>query len=706
MSDRPGLELWGGIECTLARIGDRYRNQIDETGHRARLDDLDRIAGLGIRTLRYPVLWEDVAPDGPDSPRWEWHDGRLRRLQDLGIEPILGLVHHGSGPRYTSLLDPAFPERLAGFAEEVARRYPWVRRFTPVNEPLTTARFSCLYGHWYPHHTSHRDFLLALVQQCRGVVAAMAAIRRVTPGAELVQTEDCGRVFSTPRLAYQAAHENERRWLSFDLLFGRVDRHHPAWRLLLDHGVGEPDLQGFLDADARPDIVGINHYLTSDRFLDENIHLYPAHLAGGNGRDVYADVEAVRVALAARELGPAARLREAWERYRAPIAVTEVHHGCTRDEQLRWLMEVWTAARDLRREGADMRAVTAWSLFGTVDWNSLLTRRTGIYEPGIFDGREPVPRATALAAAVSSLARHGTFDHPVLDGPAWWRRPARLHVRGSGHEPAGSGAPRLLLIRGTGPAQRALGRAAEARGLATYQDVPGGATLAAAAVARGEIWGIVDPIDPGEMPGTAPDRAALIGAASASGAAYILVSTGEVFSGGLGRAALESDRPDPAGGAGAHALAQERLVRERYPAASLIRTGHRFGPDDPEARPWTLTVSSDGSLPGDPDLSLTFLPDLAHVALDLLIDREAGLRHLVSGTAARSEIRNRVAPGRHGATAGLSVRQGGTAERLWPGTLATERGQLMPPLEAALDRFLAELPDVEAFRPPLPREAA
>jgi hypothetical protein len=46
------------------------------------------------------------------------------------------------------------------------------------------------------------------------------AIREVTPGARLVQTEDMGAVFSTPALEYQATFENHRRWLSLDLLCG------------------------------------------------------------------------------------------------------------------------------------------------------------------------------------------------------------------------------------------------------------------------------------------------------------------------------------------------------------------------------------------------------------------------------------------------------------------------------------------------------
>ena len=119
--------------------------------------------------------------------------------------------------------------------------------------------------------------------------------------------------------------------------------------------------------------IGVNHYLTSERFLDGDRRAYPPHLWGSNGRQHYADAEAVRIDLPQPELGPKARLREVLERYGRPVAVTEVHHGCSRDEQLRWLHEVWTAAAELKTEGHDVRAVTIWSLMGAVDWNSLLT---------------------------------------------------------------------------------------------------------------------------------------------------------------------------------------------------------------------------------------------------------------------------------------------------------------------------------------------
>src|SRR5918997_628266 len=444
------LELWGGLECAVARVGDDFRDQSLETGHSSRIEDLDRIAELGIRTLRYPVIWESISPDSPDKADFSWHDERLARLKHLGIRPIAGLCHHGSGPRYTGMLDPAWPELLARHAGTVAARYPDLDLYTPVNEPLTTSRFSGLYGHWYPHGTSDQAYLTMLVNECKATVLSMRAIRKVRPDAGLVQTDDMGKTFSTPALAYQAEHENQRRFLSFDLLCGMVDRHHPWWPILLGNGVAEEDLELFLEADAAPDIIGINHYLTSERYLDERLSRYPQHHWGGNGTHYYADAEAVRMPLPSRDLGPAARLREVWERYRRPIAVTEAHHGCTRDEQLRWLVEVWDAANTVKADGADIRAVTVRPLFGAVDWNSLLTRRNDFYEPGPFDVRAPEPRRTALAHAAEALAKTGTFDHPVLDRAGWWKRDIRFYKRPSKESRSCwlGDEPRQLLITG------------------------------------------------------------------------------------------------------------------------------------------------------------------------------------------------------------------------------------------------------------------
>jgi len=420
------LELWGGVECTLNRVGDAHFDQLEWSGHDRRAEDLDLFAGLGLSALRYPVLWERTAPEGVALADWSWADARLDRLRRFGVEPIVGLLHHGSGPRYTHLLDPLFPGQLAEYAQAVARRYPWVSSYTPVNEPMTTARFSGMYGYWHPHGRDALTWARLLLAQCRATVLAMRAIRTVNPQARLVQTEDVGKTYSTPHMAYQAEFENERRWLSFDLLCGRVDDGHPMGHYLRWLGIPDRDWRVFQDEPCPPDIFGCDHYVTSERFLDERLEHYPPTVWGSNQHDRYADVEAARVG-AEPGGGPAALLRETWARYRSPLALTEAHLACTCDEQMRWFQENWDAALALRREGADVRAVTSWALLGSFEWNSLVTRVEGYYESGAFDVSAPgPPRSTALAAMLRDLAMQGHHSAPELQSPGWWRRPDRL----------------------------------------------------------------------------------------------------------------------------------------------------------------------------------------------------------------------------------------------------------------------------------------
>ena len=219
------LDLWGGVECTVSRVGDAYVDQTVRSGHQDRIEDLDRIAQLGITHLRYPVLWERTAPDGLEKADWSWSDERLERLRELRITPIVTLLHHGSGPRGTDLLDPEFPRKLARFAGAVAARYPWLRYFTPVNEPGTTARFSALYGWWYPHAKDESSFYQAAFNQVLAIREAMDAIREHIAGAQLVTTEDLGKTYAVPRLQYQADYENARRFLTYDLLCGTMDEN-------------------------------------------------------------------------------------------------------------------------------------------------------------------------------------------------------------------------------------------------------------------------------------------------------------------------------------------------------------------------------------------------------------------------------------------------------------------------------------------------
>lgn len=427
------LEVWGGVECTVSRAGDGYVDQLELTGHARRDTDIDLIASLGVRAVRYPVLWERVAPCGLASASWEWSDARLDRLRARGVTPILGLLHHGSGPRDTSLLDPMFPSKLAAYARAVAERYPWVEWVTPVNEPLTTARFSALYGHWYPHARSDHAFVRALLHECLGVRAAMRAVRAVAPHARLVQTEDLAHTHAAPALEYQAQFENERRWLTWDLLCGRVDASHPMHRYLLHSGATERELGSLCDDPCPPDIIGVDYYVTSERYLDDVLDAYPRAHHGGNGRDRYVDAEIAR-ARPEQRLGAAALIQETWERYRIPIVITEAFLSCDDcAERVRWFAELWGAALAARDAGCDVRAVTAWALFGVHGWDELCTHPHGRYDAGAFDVRDGVAHETPYAAAIRAFARHGWCDDAALDAAGWWHaeRACASHARAS-----------------------------------------------------------------------------------------------------------------------------------------------------------------------------------------------------------------------------------------------------------------------------------
>jgi dTDP-4-dehydrorhamnose reductase len=440
------MELWGGIECTLNRVGGSTFDQLARSGHYARGDDLDRIAALGIRTMRYPLLWERAATDSPTEFRWAFADERLARLRDLGIAPIAGLVHHGCGPAHADFTTERFASGLAAYAGQLARRFPWVKWYTPVNEPLTTARFSGLYGHWYPHERSGRSFARILINECRATVLAMRAVREINPEAGLVQTDDLGTVYSSPAVRRQAEFENRRRWLAWDLLCGQVDAVHPMHEHLLACGIPAHELAWFQENPCPPQVIGIDHYVTSDRYLDEHVSRYPSGYWGGNGRQTYADLDAVRV----RECPGTSRrevIREAASRYGIPVALTEVHIGCTEDEQVRWLHEAWSDCKELASDGIDIRAVTTWAMLGCYGWDSLLTtEHRGNYESGAFCLRGQRPRATLVAAYIAALGQRQPPElGRILEREGWWRRPERLIYREMAHAPFASKKVRARL---------------------------------------------------------------------------------------------------------------------------------------------------------------------------------------------------------------------------------------------------------------------
>ena len=418
------LEVWGGIECSFTRIKDRYDDQLDYCGHYRRgIEDIQKIAELGFKALRYPIIWERYGGSRGDDAAWTWLERQLNTLRYLKITPIAGLLHHGSGPMHATLLDSSFPAEIAKYARQVAERFPWLEYYTPINEPLTTARFCGLYGFWYPHHASAQSFAEIFLTEMKAIVLSMKSIREVNPDAKLVQTEDLSKTYSTALLRYQAEFENERRWLTTDLLCGFVKPGHPMWDYFLWLGVSQRNLEFFLENICKPDIIGLDYYITSERFLDENLDQYPASSHGTNGKHHYADIEAVRVEHHA-PYGPEVLIQECWDRYKIPIAITEVHIHGTPEEQIAWFDYIRKSCLRLKERNVDIRAITAWALFGSYGWSKLLTQENGEYERGVFDVCSGELISTAYTDFLKAIARNPAARTARPKG--WWEEHTRF----------------------------------------------------------------------------------------------------------------------------------------------------------------------------------------------------------------------------------------------------------------------------------------
>ncbi|HYG25959.1 MAG TPA: sugar nucleotide-binding protein, partial [Caulobacteraceae bacterium] len=610
---------------------------------------------------------------------------------------------------------------FADFARAAAERYAWIDDWTPINEPLTTARFSALYGHWYPHLTDEPFFWAALLNEIDATRLAMREIRKINSSARLVQTEDLGRTYSTRAVAHQASFENERRWMTWDLLCGKVTAGHPLWPRLRRFNL-QRRLHAIADDPCPPDVVGVNHYLTSDRFLDHRIENYPEGVRGGNEHIRYADVEAIRVLQPAPD-GLEGVLEEAWERYGLTVAVTESHNGCSREDQMRWMREGWTTAQRLRGRGVKVEAVTAWALLGSYDWNTLLTQPNGHYECGVFDLRCGHPRPTGMSGMMRSLTNPLHEPHPVLAAPGWWRRDVRLE-----HKPvyrmvetpeprrewqAPSGPRRPVLIAGaTGTLGKALARACEWRGIdyvltgrsmlsldeqdsidrVLDQYVPW-------AVINAAGWVRVDDAeaDPeGCLRANAEGALRLAQACHDRDLPYAAFSSDLVFDGKARRPYVESDEPNPLNVYGRSKARAERDILALGGRALMIRTAAFFSPFDPynfaSHVVRSLTAGREVVAAKDLTISPTYVPDLVSATLDLLIDGEAGIWHLANqGEITWAGFAERVAE-LLGLDASL-IRAVPASQCGWPAPrpayvpLASERGCLMPTLDHALARY-------------------
>lgn len=379
-----------GIENSYPTLPTGRRvDQMEKCGHYERWEeDFALVRELGINALRYgPPYYRTHT--GPGRFDWSSADEPMHRLRALGIEVIADLCHFGVPDWLSGFQDPAFPVLFAEYAGAFARRYPWVRHFTPVNEIFVCASFSALRGWWNECLASDEAFVRAMRNLCMAHELAVEAILAERPDAIIVQGESMEHFEPAARGAHHhAEHWNAIKHLSLDLTMGHELPHGMA-AFLNRNGVTSNDLSFFRERRA----VG-------QRWLGMDYYPSCEHRVFGSGSQTTNHKGAMGFrALAARY----------YDRYRVPLFHCETNRVSR--FAVDWLHQQWSDIRALRASGIPVMGFTWYSLTDQMDWQyALRVERNDVHPVGLFDLRRrmrPVGAAYREIIATERAAERG-----------------------------------------------------------------------------------------------------------------------------------------------------------------------------------------------------------------------------------------------------------------------------------------------------------
>ena len=352
--------VWAtGIEDTFVpqtRPGHRALDEYQLMGHYEHWrDDVELLRELGVRAVRWGVPWYRVEPIRGEFD-WRWTDEVLPRLvSDIGVTPIVDLMHYGC-PFWLrrEFASDEYPDAVAEYASAFATRYRGlVRWYTPLNEPIVTAIYCGKRGVWPPYLRGDTGYVRILLQVVRGILATCAALRAADPDARLVHVEASGLSRAARAdLAAIAADEQDRSFLPYDLLLGRLGPEHPLFTWLVRSGAAPDELASISAAPAPIDLMGLNFYpqwSTTQLFIDRR------------GKLAYRPVEQ-------DGSGFAALIEGYWRRYGIPIMVTETSARGPEEVRARWLEASVGTIRELRGRGVPVVGYTWFPLFTMIDW--------------------------------------------------------------------------------------------------------------------------------------------------------------------------------------------------------------------------------------------------------------------------------------------------------------------------------------------------
>src|SRR5919106_3863402 len=262
-----------GIECSNPVVADASGNRLrrdllEECGHLRRWrEDLQLVKELATPVLRYG-LPNHLIHLGPDRFDWSFADEAMAEIRRLRIAPILDLLHFGVPDWMGDFQNPDMPLHFAAYAGAVARRYPWVRAYTPVNEIYVSARNSGWDGLWNERLRTERGFVTALKHLVAANLLAGAAIARHRPDAIIVQSESAEY---THHVSAAPSHEvklrNKLIFLSLDLLYSKSP-DADVLMFIQDNGMTRDEFMWFMkSAPAGYQVMGNDYYGHNEKLL-------------------------------------------------------------------------------------------------------------------------------------------------------------------------------------------------------------------------------------------------------------------------------------------------------------------------------------------------------------------------------------------------------------------------------------------------------
>ena len=383
-----------GIENSYPTIaGGRRIDQMEKCGHYARwADDFGLVRELGVRALRWGPPYYRVH-SAPDRFDWSSADEPLLRLRELGIEVIADLCHFGVPGWLGGFQDPAFPVLFASYARAFARRYPWVRYYTPVNEIFVCANFSALRGWWNEREASDAAFVRAVRNLCMGHELAIEAILAERPDAVFVQAESVEHFHAADRdAAREAARWNARKFLPLDLTTGRALAPSTA-AYLHEHGVTANELAFFRERRAVGQRwLGVDYYATCEHRVDAHGHGDPAP----------------------RPYGLARLAASYHERYGLPLFHCETN--AADPASVEWLARQWAEVGTLRRGGVPVVGFTWFSLTDQIDWqHALRVEKNEVHPVGLYDLKRQIrPVGVAYKELIAANQDLRTLPTPMV----------------------------------------------------------------------------------------------------------------------------------------------------------------------------------------------------------------------------------------------------------------------------------------------------